>query len=711
MELTLADTRPTGASTVRPDRTQKDKFRPDIQGLRAIAVGVVVLYHLWPQRLSGGYVGVDVFFVISGYLITSHLWRETRDHGRIALRSFYARRALRLLPASLLVLACTALASLLILPDARWDNTFKQIVASAAYVENWQLARNSTNYLLQDAADSPVQHFWSLSVEEQFYAAWPLLIIATVWLVARLRTAASENVRRRSIMAALSLLLIASLVYSVYATETAPNLAYFITPTRVWEFALGAMCALLVLHKAKWLTFRTILGWLGLTAILFSAYFYTKNTPFPGYTALLPTLGAAGLIVAPQHQSPTSVSWWLSRRPATWIGDISYAVYLWHWPLLILVPMALDQDLSMMLRLAILAATIVISWLSTYLFETPVRQHNFLRSRRWPSLAIATGGVAAMVAVLLVSSIIFQARIKAAEERFTNAIGEPCFGAAVFDEGASCSSIFGEGPLMSPSLAVKDQSNPEYKRCSDWVDTKAIVSCEFGRQDSPVRVALVGDSHALQWLGAVERLAEQGRWHITTFIKTSCALADGVRDLPSHPLEYWQNCATWGQDVTQRLVADEHLDAVIITANTSEYKFLPVNNGQDSNDRANEAFRSVFQKITSSGKKVVVIRDTPNTNLVPMPECVGSNPNNLYECTLPRAEGLPRDPLSESTLNTGDPNLHLIDLSDGFCDDERCYGVAGNVIVYRDTNHLTWQYAQTLAPRLWTEFSQAIGVS
>jgi peptidoglycan/LPS O-acetylase OafA/YrhL len=656
-------------------------------------------------------VGVDVFFVISGYLITSHLWREAKDHRRIALRSFYARRALRLLPPAILVLACTAVASLLILPDARWADTFKQIVASSAYLQNWQLARNSIDYLLQDAADSPVQHFWSLSVEEQFYAVWPLLIMATVWLVIRFRASASEVTRRRSVMAALGLLLVASLAYSVYKTATAPSLAYFITPTRVWEFALGAMCALLVIDEARWLKSRTVLGWLGLGAILFSAYFYTKTTPFPGYAALLPTLGAAAVILGAQRLSPGSGSWWLSRRPATVVGDISYAVYLWHWPILILAPVALHQDLSMTLRLAILAATIVISWLSTHLFETPVRQNNFLRSRRWPSLAIASGGVAAMLVVAMAASMILQARIDAAEGRFASVIGEPCFGAAVFDEGASCPSVFGEGPIMSPALAVKDQSNPEYARCSNWVDTKEINSCEFGQRDSELNVAFVGDSHALQWLGAIERLAEQGRWYVTTFFKTSCALADGVRDLPSLAAEYWQNCAAWGQEVTQRLVADDELDAVIVTANTREYKFVPSSEGQDSRERADEAFGSVFRQITSSGKKVVVIQDTPNTNLVSMPECVTANLEDLRKCALPRADALPYDQLSQSALNANDPNTRVIDLSDGFCDEKYCYGVAGNIIIYRDTNHLTWQYAGTLVPKLWSEFTRAIGVS
>jgi peptidoglycan/LPS O-acetylase OafA/YrhL len=711
----LADTPATAEASAQKspraarDRTADGGFRPDIQGLRAVAVGVVVLYHLWPNHLSGGYVGVDVFFVISGYLITSHLWREASTRGTIALRSFYARRALRLLPAAILVLVCTAVASLVFLPDARWENAFRQSVASAAYVENWLLARNSVDYLLQHAPDSPVQHFWSLSVEEQFYAFWPVLILVALWLVVRLRRNASPTTRRRAVIIALSALLLVSLAYSIYATAVEPKQAYFITPTRVWEFAVGALCALLAVDEAKWFRSRIVLGWLGVAAVLAASYFYVKATPFPGYAALLPVLGTAAVILAAQGTQPWSASWWLSLRPATMVGDISYAVYLWHWPILLLLPLAVGHGLNRSLRLTILAATLVISWLSTHLFETPLRRNTFLKTRRWPSLAFAVTGVAAMVAASLAASTIFQARVDAAAARFTNVVnaGGKCHGAAVFDEGANCPSVFGKGPIMAPALAIKDQGNSEYARCDTWLDKKEIHQCDFGPADSPVRVAFVGDSHALQWLGTIQLLGRQGRWRAKTFFKSSCPFAEAVRTIPSEPKEWQQNCTEWQQEVTKRLVADTTIDYVVLTAYSRAYTLVAVD-GPTTAATPSQAWRATWKKLTASGKKVVVVRDTPSTLTMSIPECIQRNMDDFYKCSVPRDKALPFDPISQIALDANDPDIKMIDINGGICDANWCYGIAGNVIVYRDTNHLTWQYAESLAPRLWAEFEKAI---
>jgi len=686
-------------------------FRPDIQGLRAVAVGVVVLFHLWPEWVGGGYVGVDVFFVISGFLITSHLWREARERGTIALGRFYARRALRLLPAAVLVLACTAVASMLILPEARWEDTFRQTVASAAYVENWLLAHNSVDYLLQYAPDSPVQHYWSLSVEEQFYAIWPILIIATIWVVARFRRHDSPPLRYRAVMIALSTLLLASLAYSIYETAVLPKQAYFITPTRVWEFATGALCGLLVLDAQRWFRARMMLGWLGMAAILAASLFYSKATAFPGYAALLPVLGTAAVILGAQAASPWSASWWLSLRPATEIGDISYAVYLWHWPLLTLVPIALDAPLDKRVKLPILAATLALAWLSTHLYENPLRRNGFLRVRRWPSLGFALGGVAAMVAMAVISSSIFTARVAAAEADWvsrTVAPGNPCYGAATFDRGANCPSVAGEGPLMPVALAIKDQGNREYAKCDSWLSSNEVFRCDFGPDDAAVKVAFVGDSHALHWLGAIQFLARQGRWHATTYFKMSCPFADAIRVIPSEPKEWQQACVDWQQEVERRLVADTSLQYVVVTAYSHAYNLVPPGGGAPDATWADRAWRSMWQKLIDSGKKVVVVRDTPSTLSMSIPECVQREIDDLLRCAVPRDKALPYDQISQSALNARDPNIMMIDLTDGFCDREYCYAVVGDLIVYRDTNHLTWQYAESLAPRFWSEFAKAI---
>ncbi len=693
-------------------KSAESGFRPDIQGLRAIAVMVVVLYHLWPGRIRGGYVGVDVFFVISGFLITSHLWREVQVHGSIQMRTFYARRALRLLPAALLVLVCSAVASYLILPSARWDNTFNQLVASAAYVQNWVLASNSVDYLLQQAPDSPVQHFWSLSVEEQFYAFWPLLIVVAIWVVAKVRRQATIADRRRAVIAALTILLLASFAYSVYATAVDPKQAYFITPTRVWEFAAGALCGMLVLDASRWQRARAVLGWLGVAGILAASLWYVKATPFPGYAAALPVLGAAAVILGARKDSPLSASWWLSLPAAKMVGDISYAVYLWHWPLLVLVPVAWNMEaLNFATRVSILAATFVLSAVSTYLVENPLRRNHFLSTRRWPSLAIALGGVAAMVVASVVAASVLQARVDAAAARFSDvtATGASCQGAAVFDPAGNCPSKLGEGPIMSPALATSYRGiEGGYDVCDTALDMVEIESCQFGPKDAPIRVALVGDSHGLHWLGTVTRLAREGKWFAKTYYKASCPFSDAVRVFPNEPAGRQQHCIDWSQKVTAEILNSADIDYVIVTAYGSAYSFVPADGSPATANTAAEGWRSKWKTITDAGKRVIVIRDTPSTRNVFMPECVERNFDELHKCNAPRSEATAPDPFVDAAKQTGDPNVRTMDLTGGFCDDKWCYGVAGNLIVYCDTHHLTWHYAESLAPLYWTEFQKAL---
>ncbi|MFC7242467.1 acyltransferase family protein [Catellatospora aurea] len=688
----MAHPTPAAPTTVQPTPTDRG-FRPDIQGLRAIAVMVVVLYHLWPTHLTGGYVGVDVFFVISGFLITGHLWREIETRGTIRLGSFYARRALRLLPAAGLVLVATAVAGYLLLPDDRWADTFKQLVASAAYVQNWVLAGNSVDYLLQNAPDSPVQHFWSLSVEEQFYAFWPLLILVTMRLVRR----------KQAVVAVLSALLLVSLAYSVYQTGADPKQAYFITPTRVWEFAAGALCALVTVKA------RAVWGWLGLAAVLASAVLYTKATAFPGYAALLPVLGTAALILA-RPEGRGSVGRWLSLRPATAIGDISYAVYLWHWPLLLLLPLALEVPLALPAKVAVLAATLLLAWLSTHYFETPLRASRALKVRRWPSLAIAVSLVAAMFAASVQANAELDDRAAEAAASYTSRLDEAgggCIGAAVFT-GTDCAPPFGPGPRMSATLAVKDQSNPEYTACDPTLDTRHVLECSFGPKDAAYRVAVVGDSHATQWLGTLRRLADENRLRVKTYFKMSCPFAEAIRVLPREAKERQDNCTAWQEEVTSRIVDDPEIDYVLVTAYSAAYRFeaLP---GRPALADQNAAFIGKWQRLLAAGKRVVVLRDTPSMLGKSIPSCVEKEQANLRRCAVARDKALKPDLISAAAAALGDPRVTVMDLSDGLCDAQWCYGFAGDVVVYRDSNHLTWQYAQTLAPAFWQAFVKAAG--
>src|SRR4051812_16225328 len=281
-------------------------MRPEIQGLRAVAVALVLVFHLWPDAVPGGYVGVDVFFVISGFLITSHLLREAEVSGKVRLAAFWARRARRLLPASLLVLAVSAAATAAVVPISRWDQFFGEIRASALYVQNLHLAGAAVDSLAANAPPSPVRHFWSLSTEEQFYAVWPLLVATAVALAGR---GASPRRRRRAVALVLGAVVVAGLAWGIHVTATDPAAASFVTPARAWEFAAGGLLAVLAPVSARGDAWRAALGWTGAAAIGAAAFLYNSGTPFPGVAALLPVAGALAVL----HAGAPSGRWALSR--------------------------------------------------------------------------------------------------------------------------------------------------------------------------------------------------------------------------------------------------------------------------------------------------------------------------------------------------------------------------------------------------------------
>ncbi|MFP5283458.1 MAG: acyltransferase family protein, partial [Actinomycetes bacterium] len=387
------------APTTGPSRTL---LRTDVQGLRALAVSLVFVYHLWPGRIPGGYIGVDVFFVISGFLITSHLLAHP-PRSLPDLSAFWSRRARRLLPASLLVLAVTLVASRLVAPETEWAGTARQAGGAAVYVVNWLLAADSVDYLASENAPSPVQHFWSLSVEEQFYFVWPVLILGLVaWAVRR------QWRPQTVIRVGLGAVVLVSLAYSVYATAVSPDRAYFVTPTRAWEFGVGGLLAAVLplvggtdrggpvpLPRPV----RSGMAWLGLAAIAAAAVGYSAATPFPGWQAALPVLGTAAVIAAMPAGRARGVDRMLAQPWVQWLGDRSYSIYLWHWPLIVLMPALLGRDLGIFDEVNVVLATLLLATLTKRFVEDPFRTAVWARPPRRVFAAAAAG----MAVVLLLA--------------------------------------------------------------------------------------------------------------------------------------------------------------------------------------------------------------------------------------------------------------------------------------------------------------------
>ena len=389
----------TGEGT-QAGRSAQAQFRPDIEGLRAVAVLAVVLFHAGVPGVGGGFIGVDVFFVISGFLITGLLWREVSSSGTVRLSRFYGARARRLLPASAAVGVVTVIASAVLLPPLQVRDVIHDGIASALYVPNMWFVLQSTDYFANDQSASPFQHYWSLGVEEQFYLVWPALIIGTAWLVrlVRQRTAAHDTLSKPPYLVVFVVVAAVSFAVSLAVTHTWPLAAFFLMPTRAWQLAAGGLIALTASqwHRVPALL-ASIAGWVGLGVILLTCTLLGTTTPYPGTAALLPVLGAALVIGAGCAAPAQGVGRVLALPPMRAIGRVSYSWYLWHWPVLVLAAPLVGHPLGLAERLATVVVSGGLAVLTLRFIENPLRFAPSVRRSGGRSLAL--GGAATAVAV------------------------------------------------------------------------------------------------------------------------------------------------------------------------------------------------------------------------------------------------------------------------------------------------------------------------
>lgn len=689
------------APSASSPRSGANGVRPEIQALRALAVGIVVLYHLWPNSLSGGFVGVDVFFAISGFLITAHLLREAVKTGRISLPKFWAKRARRLLPASLVVLAVTAIATLVWVPQAYWKQFFTDIAASGLYIQNWNLATSSIDYLAADNAPTAVQHYWSLSAEEQFYIIWPILMVVALLFAAK----RSARVRTIAIGVVLGAVVLVSFVLSVWLTRTHPSYAYFITPTRAWEFGLGGLLALFAGGVAKApAVVRAIVSWLGLAAILVTAVIYTAETPFPGWEAGIPVLGTLAVIWAGNPEVAWAPSRLASIRPIQWLGDVSYSVYLWHFPLIVIVPFAIGADvLRTPAKIAILVATLLLAWASKNYIEDPVREGRWLSTHkpRWTFAATA----AAMVIVVGGGATVIGFVDQAAAERGANIAqilkkAPECVGLSITDgtKDAKCAD-WDLGDSVIPAQEDFSTQRPDIyaDECRSVEGESEVKDCVFGDKSSDTIVALVGDSHAAQWFPMFRALAEKENFALHVLFKSGCPFTQVT---PGGGVGYSTGCAIWNENAIEAVHAMPGLDLVV----TSATRGYPKPSDKVNALRVTQ-YETRLKSITDTDVPVLVLEDTPKVSDQAI-ECLRtSDDTKIRNCGSGRATALGErsDLLVQAAKDV--PGVSVISINDQLCKKDWCPGVIGDVIAYRDSSsHMTTTFAETLAPVLEKQF-------
>ncbi|HMM48720.1 MAG TPA: acyltransferase family protein [Miltoncostaeaceae bacterium] len=662
-------------------RSGRIPFRTDIEGLRGIATITVVAYHAGVPFLSGGYIGLDIFFVMSGFLITALLVREVDATGTIALREFFARRIRRLLPAAVTVLGFILVAAGVLMAPLGRARVAGDVLAANLYVVNWRFAEQQTDYLSAGLSASPVQHFWSLSAEEQFYLVWPLLMLAGVMGAVRLHVAP-----RVVVGLLLGLLALMLFVHSVHHTRTSAGAAYFSTLARGWEFAIGAGLALIpTSHLRIPRPVASALVCVGGAALVWTALTFDETTRFPGPGALIPCAASAAIIAAGIHHPDTLPARLLTVRPARWVGRISYSWYLWHWPLLVFAALAWGK-LPLGATLAIVAAALIPTVLTHRLIEEPFRRaHVFARS---PSRSFRLGlTCTALVVVGVFGSL-------AAIPGTPLASAEEAIGARALARPGARLQENADAIRPNPISAIRYRGRADADGCLVRpLDTRS-ETCIYGRLNGARTVVLFGDSHAMQWFPALAAVARHRGWRLLVLTKAGCTPAD-VPIRNAQLRRRYEECEDWRGWALARIARAR--PSAVVVGNAGGHHVL---SGSDTLERAaavpvmTRGLVRTLRRLRSGGARVWIMRENPRPPL-DVRACVSRSLRGLGRCAFSRLDGY-SVPSANTRAARAVRGVELIDSRPVLCPATRCPAVIGNVLVYRNTSHLTATYVATL---------------
>lgn len=600
---------------------------PQIQALRALAAILVILFHA--ELVGGGYIGVDIFYVISGYLITGLIVREIEESGSLNFKAFYLRRIKRLLPTSFSILMVTALTAWYFYPGTMRDELGRHIFAAAVYVSNFLFAFWQMDYQNLNAIPPVVVHFWSLAVEEQFYIFWPMIVLA-----------AFKFGGRKNLFKVIGAMTAASFAFSLYLTEVSPIWAFYSLPTRAWELGIGAL--LLAIPKKYKLS--VAYPWIALLLITYASFFYTDKTPFPGTAAIAPVLGTAAAI-ASISSWPRILNFFSNLRVTQWLGEISYPLYLWHWPLLVIPMVYLGRGLHIYERALAIVGTLVLADLTHRYIEQPLR-HISLSPKKIISGAVIASLIATGTGLAISAS---------ANNMITLSAGE----------SYSLDEI-----MVKPQVYLDD--------CH--VNNGETVSgdCTYGPA-SEDKIVLFGDSHAAQWMPVLEELAYKKNFQLISLTKSACPAAAVIKVESG---EYKNaDCSKWRENSIARIQALKPM-AVIV----SGMQHFEMPSGYSSRaDWWREGQAKTFAGLRGSSQNIIYISDTPHP-LRDIPSCIAAGRIDKCNSTEP----------SEAIFS---PGWKQINPTSWFCA-QTCPAIIDGVVAYRDASHISVLMSKKIEPQL-----------
>jgi len=600
-----------------------------IQGLRAVAAILVTVFHA--RLVPGGFIGVDIFYVISGYLITGLILREIEKTGTLDLRSFYQRRIKRLLPTSVFVLFVTAIFAWILFPPITRDALGRDLFAAAAYISNYLFAWWQNDYQNLNATPSPFIHYWSLAVEEQFYIVWPLFIL----FLARYG--------KKIVFAGIAITTLLSLLFSIYLTQVAPIWAFYSLPTRAWELGFGA----LLLFSPETTKKIRILPWLGFFGIAISTFNFNENTAFPGKNALVPVLATVFLMASIKYWPPLFNDL-ANSRLSQWLGAISYPLYLWHWPALVLPSSALGRPLRFYERFLCILLTIVLAHYTSKYVEEPLRHKNFAPRTIYKGAAYTT-------AVSLVAGVLIS---------FTS---------------SSIITTKGEVSYQFDLVQVMEKPGVYGDGCHvNYGETKSGY-CTYGDKESSKTIVLYGDSHAAQWFPTLEKMATERGFKLVSLTKSACPAVDAKR--PDQGAFKQVHCTKWRENSIKRIAEIQPL-AVI----TSSFQyFTPANSSISRAQWWNDGQRKLLKGLRGSTNNLIYISDTPRP-LRDIPNCLASRDSKVCDST-------------ERSKVSVIPGFDVINPNPWLCS-SYCPAIVEGTVAYRDASHISVDMALKLLPKL-----------
>jgi len=623
-------------------------FRPDIEGLRAISIAGVVMYHAEVPAFSAGYVGVDAFFVISGFLITGILVREASRTQRINLLRFWGRRVARLLPNAILTLAATIVCIMTAAPVLTRESGARDIAASLLYFVNFRFANRSLDYFDQGVQASPVLHFWSLSVEEQFYIFWPLLLVLGLWVFKRLNRAVT--------LFFLGSLALASFGAMIHWAKIEPPRAFFDTESRVWQLATGAILAVGLSARPPSSRFAPVIAWAGLAGLVLSIAFLDSLPLNPRAASIIPTLAAASVLYGGDASPAFSRNAVLGNPVMQWIGRRSYSLYLWHWPLLVFATPFIGRFFT--IALLVMIAGLAFAWV-----EQPLRiaMPNRLPPLKLVCLAAATCCGAAALAVVLPSL-------------------DPAYASA-------------RGGMLKRLIEAKNDGPREIGAACKVAEDAVNGVCAFGKPGGARKVALYGDSHAEQLFDGINAAAAAKGWELRVWVRGGCA-----------PIDFENNdtaCTDFHRDVYDRIARFKPDLIIVGSANGNTVHLHEAITGKPIERHQSQAiwmagFRRVLERLRTITPHVVVVRDTPLSARRMGTACLETE--TPESCVTPLSEAFPNGAPDVAVTATF-PEVGLLDLTGHFCDSKSCPAMKDGQIVYRaDNSHLTATISLGLAP-------------